>query len=177
MPSSWLRLTCVCLFVVLAQETVAVHGQFWAVHPEFVWLLAPSIGLVGGAEAGALGGFVVGLCVDSFLPTPFGLSAMTMAILGFFVGLAAERGTLASSREVWWLPIGLGAASAFVGVGLYFIFGVLFGQVGFQSAPILAIMAVTVMTCAVFAIPVAIMVAWAWGTDQPRRRHRLRRMS
>ncbi len=176
MPRSWIRLVVVCLFVVLVQETVAVHALIWGVHPEFAWLLAPSIGLVGGAEAGAIGGFAVGLCVDCFVPTPFGLSAMTMAIIGFCVGLAAERGALASIREVWWLPVGIGAASGLVGVGLYFVLGVLFGQTSFQTLPMLNIEVVTTATCALLGVPVAVMVAWAWGSDQPRRRHRLRRM-
>jgi cell shape-determining protein MreD len=177
MPRSWLRLIIVCLLVVLAQETVAVHMQFWGVHPEFVWLLAPSIGLAGGSEAGAVGGLFVGLSVDCFLPTPFGLSALALALIGFSIGLAAERGALASIREVWWLPVGIGASAGLVGSGLYLILGVLFGQSGFQSAPILAIMVNTVFWCSLLAVPVAIMVAWAWGSDQPRRRHRLHRMS
>jgi hypothetical protein len=177
MPSSWLRLGMVCLLVVLAQETLATHIQVWSVHPEFAWLLAPSIGLVGGAEAGAIGGLLIGLSVDCFVPTPFGLSALVMVIVGFAVGIAAERGALASIREVWWLPVGLGAASGLIGVILYFLLGILFGQSQFVNSPILAISVITVLSCAVLAVPVAVLVTWAWGSDQPRRRHRLRRMS
>src|SRR3954467_11929411 len=89
------------LFVVLLIHTSMLAGiHVHRVRPDAMLLVAVLAGLVAGPEKGAVTGFVAGLLADLTLPTPFGLSALVLSLVGFGVGML-QTGIL---RTSWWIP-------------------------------------------------------------------------
>ena len=83
------------------------------------------------AETGSVVGFVAGAVADLFLPTPFGLSALTFSLVGFAVG-SVQEGLL---RAAWWItPVTVFVSSA-VGVILFAFIGAVVGNQDNQSRP------------------------------------------
>jgi rod shape-determining protein MreD len=83
-----LRIAAILFVAILAQTTIAPDLRIQGVAPDFMLLVAICAGLTGGAEAGAFVGFIAGLLADSFLTdTPFGLSALSLCLIGYGVGV------------------------------------------------------------------------------------------
>ena len=71
---------------IVVQRTAVGQATIDGVHPDFVLLMVAAIGVTRGRETGALTGFFAGLVVDSFVTTPFGLSALVYAVAGYLAG-------------------------------------------------------------------------------------------
>jgi rod shape-determining protein MreD len=152
-----LRLVLVLVVVVILQETVAAGITIDGVHPDFVLLLCAVTGMVGGAEQGAVIGFVGGLAADLFLATPLGLSALSYAIIGYAVGTVQE-GII---HPAWWLaPVTAAVASA-GGVALYALAGAVVGQSDMLHYGLARIVVVVAVINAVLALPMLPAVRWA----------------
>jgi rod shape-determining protein MreD len=83
-----LRIASILFVAIMAQTTIAPDLRIRGVAPDFMLLIAICGGLSGGSEAGAFVGFFAGLLADSFLTdTPFGLSALTLCLIGCGVGV------------------------------------------------------------------------------------------
>ena len=158
-----LRLLLVIIIVVAVQDSVILNIRIGGAHPEIVWLLPMAAALLGGAEYGALVGFVSGFAIDCLQPTPFGLTAFIAVILGFTLGKTAER-TGFGADGPWWVVPGVGALFSLVGVLAYAIFGIVFGQDQFSGANLLAILPVVTFGGAIFALPVWAALSWAFGS-------------
>ena len=167
-----LRLLLVIVAVVVVQDSVIVHLRVFGAHPEIVWLLPLTAGLLGGPELGAVVGFFGGLALDCLLPTPFGLTAFVATLIGFGVGTVAERSGLAAEGGVWWLLPGLGGAASMFGVLAYAAFGIVFGEDQFSGVNYLAIIPVVMLFGAAFAVPLWMLTAWAIGDQRGARRNR-----
>ncbi len=92
-------------------------------------LLGASVcgGIVGGAERGALSGFVLGLLFDLTLITPFGLSALVYGLVAFSAGAIKA---LITVGHAWWLTTALVAAGSAAGIVLFAGIGTIIGQKG-----------------------------------------------
>ena len=89
--------------------------------------LSATAGVIGGPERGALVGFFYGILFDLALVTPFGLSALTYSLVGFFVGLVKTSITVG---QAWWLTMLLVSFGSAVGVLLFAVLGTLIGEPG-----------------------------------------------
>jgi len=118
-----LRLLLFLALIVIVQVTVFPHLRWLGVVPDLGLLVAVAVGYREGPEAGALVGFIAGLCYDLFLETPLGFSALAYALVGYGVG-TLQAGMLRSPR---WLPPFLGAAGGFVGGLVLLTIGTLVG--------------------------------------------------
>jgi cell shape-determining protein MreD len=167
-----LRLLLVIVAVVAVQDAVMVHLRVFGAHPELIWLLPLTAGLLGGAELGAVVGFFSGMALDCLLPTPFGLTAFVATLIGYGIGTVAERSGLAAEGGVWWLLPGLGAAVGVLGVLAYAAFGIVFGEDQFSGVNYLAIIPVVTFFGALFAVPIWMLSAWAVGDQRGARRSR-----
>ena len=87
------------------------------------------------------------------LQTPFGLSALTYALVAFAVGSLQDS----VLRAAWWIPVATAAAGSVVGVILYAVFGTMVG-VAFVGISIPKV-----------AIIVGLLNAIAGAADHPRR--------
>lgn len=122
-------------------------------------LLVVVTGLSAGPVAGATTGFVLGLVMDLFSVTPFGLGALAYSVIGF------GSGWLGARNEDRWPPMqmlltGLAAAAAPL---VYASIGAIVGQHQLLVAPLERIAIVQGIWGFVLALPLRRLVRWCMG--------------
>lgn len=90
------RLAVTLVVALLLQTTVAPHFRVLGANPDLALIVVVCVGLVRGAETGAVFGFVTGALVSVVLMEPFGLSAFVFVLSGFLAGRYAETADLSS---------------------------------------------------------------------------------
>jgi rod shape-determining protein MreD len=160
---SRLKLGLIVVLALLVQRTLFDGMRVGGSHPDVMLLLPIAAGMAGGSEAGAVVGFVAGAVADLFLPTPFGLSALTFSLLGFAVG-SVQEGLL---RAAWWItPLTVFVASA-VGVLLFALIGAVVGQPQFMRPTLVGVGLVVAIANAWLSLPVVRLVTWAMARRGP----------
>jgi rod shape-determining protein MreD len=148
------------LIVVLTlQLGVVTDLHLFGVQADLMLLVAIAAGVAAGADRGAAIGFAAGLAYDLMLQTPFGLSALTYAIVAYLVGSLQDS----VLRAAWWIPVITATAASAVGVILYGVFGTVLGEelVGWS---LLRIALVVALLNTVFAPLIVRGVRWATGS-------------
>lgn len=162
MSSPWIvRLPPVLLVAVVLHTAVAPNLRIFGVGIDVLLVMAITAGIAAGPERGAAVGFTCGLLADCFLQTPFGLSALVYALVGYGVGVF-QTGVLHSS---WWIPAITAAVASIAGVVLYVLLGVVVGQNQLLSGRVLTVAAVIALLHALLAAPVAKLMRWAVAGD------------
>jgi rod shape-determining protein MreD len=126
-------------------------------------LLPIAAGMVGGSERGAVMGFFTGAVADLFLPTPFGLSALTFSLLGFAVG-SVQEGML---RSTWWITPLTAMVGSMVGVIGFALVGAVVGQSQFVRPTLFGVAIVVSVANALLALPTTRVVGWALAPRGP----------
>jgi rod shape-determining protein MreD len=151
------RLIPVLLVTVVLHTAVAPQLRVFGVSADLLLLVAVATGLAAGAERGAQLGFLAGLLADSFLQTPFGLSALAYSVAGWGAGSFPT----AILRPSWWVPAVTVALASAAGVALYAGAGAVFGQGHLVSGRLPGIIGVVAALNVVLS-PVAVRVMrWA----------------
>jgi rod shape-determining protein MreD len=119
-----LRLALLVALVVLLQVAVFPHLRLGGAVPDVGLVLVGAVAAREGPETGAVLGFFTGLCVDLFLETPLGLSALAFALTGAAIGIA-QAGLLRPGR---WLGPLVGALAGAFGNLVFVGVGILIGQ-------------------------------------------------
>lgn len=119
-----IRVLALLVATLVLELTFSAEVSLAGVHPDLMLLLAVAAGLVGGEERGAIVGFGAGLAADLFLQLPFGLSALTLALVGYAVGTLREALLRASA----WLAALVAVLASAGGEVLYAIIGAIVGQ-------------------------------------------------
>jgi rod shape-determining protein MreD len=160
--SPWVvRLPPVLLLAVIAHTAVSPNLRLFGVALDVLLLLSIAAAVAGGPERGAAVGFACGLLADCFLQTPFGLSALTYALVGYGVGVF-QTGVLHSS---WWIPA-ITAGVASVGAVVIFVgLGVVVGQDQLVSTRLLEVAGVLAVLHGLFAPPAVRLMRWAAAGD------------
>jgi rod shape-determining protein MreD len=83
-------LVAVTVTALLLQSTVFPELTLLGVKPELLYLVTVVFAALLGPAEGAIVGFVGGLAQDFLLNTPKGITALTLTILGYTVGLARQ---------------------------------------------------------------------------------------
>ncbi len=113
------RFTVLIGAALLLQVSLVAQFSVGGRIGDLLLLLAVSAGVNGGPERGALIGAACGLASDLVVQTPFGMSMLSTAVIGYAAGAASYRfvdgGVVLRS-----LAVGLLSAS---GVGLFVVFG------------------------------------------------------
>ena len=110
---------------LLLQSTVFAQMKLFGVRPELVYLVTILIAILEGPGDGMVVGFAGGLAQDFLLNQPKGLTALTLTLLGYGVGLLRQY--IVSPSPL--LPTLLVAVSTAAGVVFYEVVGFLLGQV------------------------------------------------
>jgi rod shape-determining protein MreD len=95
------RLALMLVVTILLQTTIAPHVHVLGAGPDFALLAVVAVGLLRGAEIGALFGFVVGVGVAVTVFAPLGLGCLVLVIVGYFAGRYAETADSSSG----WTPV------------------------------------------------------------------------
>jgi rod shape-determining protein MreD len=161
-PSPFLVAIRTSLIIVIAltiQLGMAPGLEVFGVQADLMLLVAICGGIAAGPDRGAAIGFAAGITYDLFLQTPFGLSALTYAILAYLVG-GLQDSVL---RAAWWIPVLTATAASMVGVILYGVVGTVLGDelIGFELVRIAVIVGLLNTIAAPFAIK---GMRWATGS-------------
>jgi rod shape-determining protein MreD len=124
---------------VLLQSTVFSQLRLLGVRPELLYLVTILIALNEGPSEGAVVGFTCGFAQDMFLDQPMGITALTLTLLGYAVGMARQY--IVSPSPL--VPTIVVAIATSLGVGFYEIVTFLLGQfdAGFTYAVKVALLA------------------------------------
>jgi rod shape-determining protein MreD len=120
-----LSLAAIIVTALLLQSTIFAQMKLFGVRPELMYLVTILIAIIEGPGEGMVVGFVGGLAQDFMLNSPKGLTALTLTLLGYGIGLTRQYITSPSPL----LPtvlVGIGTAA---GVLFYEVVGFLLGQV------------------------------------------------
>ena len=80
----------IVITAVLLQSTVFAQLRLLGVRPELLFLVTIVLALLEGPNEGAVVGFVSGLAQDMFLDQPKGITALTLTLVGYGVGMARQ---------------------------------------------------------------------------------------
>jgi rod shape-determining protein MreD len=156
------RASLVLLVALILQATVLSDLRVAGTLGDVMLALVVAAGISGGPDRGATYGFVFGVAYDLVLDTPFGLNALTYALVGYAVGLVGA----AVMRTSGWWPVGIAAAASAVQVTLYTALGNLLGvPYPFGELPRIAL--VEAAWCAVVVLPAIRVMWWIHGHDDP----------
>ena len=154
------RVSLVLVIALVFEVSIAPTFRLFGVQGDLMLLIAIAAGLATGPDRGAAIGFASGLAYDLMLQTPFGLSALTYALIAFVVGSLQDS----VLRAAWWIPVATAAAGSVVGVILYVVFGTVVG-VAFVGVSIPKVALIVGLLNAIAAAPTIRVVRWATGTQ------------
>jgi rod shape-determining protein MreD len=117
-------LVAVVLTALLLQTTVFADVRLWGAKPELMYLLTIVFALLEGPASGAVTGFAGGMAQDFLLNAPKGITALTLTLLGYAIGMLRQY--IVSPSPL--LPLVLVAAGTFAGVVFYGVVSFLLGQ-------------------------------------------------
>jgi rod shape-determining protein MreD len=119
-----LLLAAVILSALLLQTTIFAEINLLGAKPELMYLITIAFGMLEGPSSGAITGFVGGMAQDFLLDAPKGITALTLTLLGYAIGMA--RQFIVSPSPV--LPVVLVGFGTFAGVLFYGVVSFLLGQ-------------------------------------------------
>jgi rod shape-determining protein MreD len=121
------RIVSIAVIVITAlllQSTVFSQLRLLGVRPELLYLVTISIALLEGPNEGATVGFVGGLAQDFLMNEPKGLTALTLTLLGYGVGMFRQF-IVSPSPLVPTIVVAVGTAA---GIAFYEIVSALLGN-------------------------------------------------
>ncbi len=164
------RTSLVIVLALIFQLGVASRVEVFGVQGDVMLLIAVCAGLAAGPDRGAVVGFAAGLGLDLLLQSPFGLSALTFALVAYLAGSLQDS----VLRAAWWIPVSTAAAASALGVILYGVFGTVVGEE--LLSPSLLLIALVVGALNGLAAPIALRaVRWATDTSERTRRRSMMR--
>ncbi len=113
----------VVVVALLLQSTVFADLRLLGVRPELVFLVTVAVAITEGPSEGAVVGFAGGLAQDFLLNQPKGITALTLTLLGYVIGLS--RAYITSPSPL--LPTALVAVGTAAGLLFYSVVATLLG--------------------------------------------------
>jgi rod shape-determining protein MreD len=123
-------IAAIVITALLLQSTVFAQLRLLGVRPELLYLVTIAIALLEGPNEGATVGFVSGLSQDFLMNQPKGLTALTLTLLGYAVGMFRQF-IVSPSPLVPTIVVGVGTA---VGIAFYEVVSVLLGNFHEEAA-------------------------------------------
>lgn len=119
-----LSIAVVILTALLLQSTVFAQMKLLGVKPELMYLVTIIVAILEGPQEGAVVGFAGGMAQDFLLNTPKGITALTLTLLGYAMGLARQY--IVSPSPL--MPTMLVAAGTAIGTAFWQVMATLLGQ-------------------------------------------------
>jgi rod shape-determining protein MreD len=140
-----LALGAVIVTALLLQSTVFSQVKLLGVRPELMYVVTILMAILEGPSEGAVMGFAGGMAQDFLLNEPKGITALTLTLLGYTVGLARQY--IVSPSPL--LPVILVAFGTFGGVIFNEIVSFLLAQ---ADDPLLFLLRVAVLSALYSAV-------------------------
>lgn len=152
--------TAFVMFVALVlQVSLFAQTPTFGITPDVILLTTIGIGLAGGPERGALAGFAGGFVFDCMVTTPFGMSALVYASVGYIVG-GLQHAVLGST---WYTPLAVAGIASALGTLAYGILGGLAGNLDWLTTHIVVVAAGVGLLNMLLAIVVMPITRWSQG--------------
>lgn len=109
---------------LLLQSTVFAQVKLAGAKPELMYLVTVVLAMIEGPSSGAIGGFTAGMAQDFLLNEPKGITALTLVLVGYAVGMIRQYIVTPSPL----LPVLLVAGATATGILFYGLVAFLLGQ-------------------------------------------------
>jgi rod shape-determining protein MreD len=119
-----LTLALVIITAIVLQTTVFADVRLLGAKPELLYLVTIVIALLEGTASGAVTGFACGMAQDFLLNQPKGITALTLTLLGYSVGVTSQYIVTQSAL----VPVVMVAIGTFAGVVFNRVVALLLGQ-------------------------------------------------
>jgi rod shape-determining protein MreD len=159
-----LRAGLVLLAALVAQITIVADLRMAGSVGDLLLLVTVAAALTGGPDRGITYGFAAGLAFDLVVDSPFGLSSLVYALVGYGLGLLC---TVVFRPSGWW-PLALAAGAALAASALYTGLGHLIGS-PYPWGDLPAISAAVALWNAALVLPAMAVIRWVHGPDEPER--------
>jgi rod shape-determining protein MreD len=159
-----LRGALVLVVALVAQIAIVADLRIVGAVGDLMLVVTVAAALTGGPDRGATYGFFAGLIFDLVLDSPFGLSALTYAVIGYGVGLLC--GVL--FRPTGWWPLAVAAVAALVTTAFYTGVGHLIGT-PYPWGDVPAITVAVALWNAALVLPAMAVLRWVHGSGEPDR--------
>jgi rod shape-determining protein MreD len=159
LDSTTARLAAVLLLAALLQYAVFSTIRVLGVAPDLMLVVAIAAGLVAGAERGAVTGFAAGVAMDLMMPgRPFGLSVLTLTLVGYLVG-RYQVTTTNTSNGAAVLNAGLASVLA---AGCYISLARVTAGIDLLGGRFVILALGAALWSMVLVIPVIALMKWTW---------------
>ncbi len=111
---------------LLLQSTIFSQIELGGAKPELIYLVTVVLAMLEGPATGAIGGFAAGMAEDFLLNQPKGITALSLTLVGYAVGMIRQYIVTPSPL----LPVLLVAGATAGGILFYGIVAFLLGQLG-----------------------------------------------
>jgi rod shape-determining protein MreD len=152
------RISFVLALALTVQLGIAPSLGVFGVQGDLMLLVAVAGAAAAGPDRGAAIGFAAGLSYDLLLQTPFGLTALSYAMVAYLVG-GLQDSVLRAAR---WIPVVTAAAASAVGVILYGVFGTVLGA-DLIRPELLRVAAIVAVLNAIVSPVATPLMQWATG--------------
>jgi rod shape-determining protein MreD len=153
------RTAFVVFLGVVFQVCLFARTPTFGISPDVILLTAIGVGLAGGPERGAIAGFAGGLIFDCTVTTPFGMSALVYASVGYIVG--GLQHTLLGST--WYTPLVVAGIASAAGTLAYGILGGLAGNLDWLTPHIVVVALGVGLLNTLLAVVVLPITRWSQG--------------
>jgi rod shape-determining protein MreD len=119
----------VVVTAILLQSTVFAQIKLLGTKPELLYMVTVLVAIIEGPREGTFFGFLAGMAEDFFLDQPKGVTALTLTLLGYTVGLARQY--IVSPSPI--LPVMLVAVGTFCAVCFYQVVRFLLGGLELEA--------------------------------------------
>lgn len=130
-----LSLAAVIVTALLMQTTIFADVQLLGAKPELLYLVTIVLAVLEGPSSGAIAGFSGGMAQDFLLNQPKGITALTLTLVGYAIGLLRQY--IVSPSPL--LPVFLVAGGTFAGVLFYGLVAFLLGQLDVSALYLLRV--------------------------------------
>ena len=151
--SRWTRLVLVLLIIQSLQTTLFSDLRPFGVAAQIVLLFVVVAGSLYGLAIGALTGLIAGMMIDMILPTPVGLSSLTLGLAGATAGLLIYF----FNQPTWWMRLIAVAVASVLGEIYFPMAQSVVGLDGWLQLRVIKV-ALIVAICNVIISPLAIDV-------------------
>jgi rod shape-determining protein MreD len=160
-----LTLTAVIVTSLLLQSTIFAQVKLLGVRPELLYIVTILMAILEGPNEGAIVGFAGGMAQDFLLDQPKGITALTLTLLGYAVGLARQY--IVSPSPL--LPTILVAVGTFAGMVFFEVVSFLLGELNDPWTFSLKVALLTAAYCAILTPLVYPILRRVFEGSRPRR--------
>lgn len=156
-----LKATVVVLVALVLQQGLVADLHVAGAVGNLMLVVAVAAAVTGGADRGVVYGFAAGLAHDLLLDTPFGLSALVLALVGWSAG-ALSSAFVRPPR--WWAPV-VALVAGIASAALTTMVGHVMG-VPYPADDILRIGFVEGLIAAALVLPACRVLRWVHGAEE-----------